>query len=463
MTHVLLVGSGAREHAIASALTKAAEVDLYAAMNSHNPGIMKLSKGVSFLQISDPRAVSDYAKRAGVELAVVGPEAPLVNGVVDALTELGVSCVGPTRRLASIEGDKGFCRKLLSKYGISGNPLYRVFNNPKEAEVFLRTFGPVAIKPAGLTGGKGVKVSGVDLPSKEAEIEYAREILRYKIGGSQKLVVEERLDGEEYSLQAFVDGHNVLVMPLVQDHKRAYENDSGPNTGGMGSYSDRDHLLPFVSQETYEASCTIMTDVVHALKNETGEDYRGVLYAQFMLARSLHEEKPTPKLIEFNCRFGDPEAMNVLPLLSEETSFLQVCERIAEGKLKPKNISFEEKATVCKYIVPAGYPQNAVAEQTISVDEKAMAEQNASFFYASVDLKDGHLVTTASRTIAVLGIADTLIAAEEIAETATRHVQGALRHRRDIGTADLIRKRMEHVKGIGAAPSIVNALDMGIA
>jgi phosphoribosylamine--glycine ligase len=182
-----------------------------------------------------------------------------------------------------------------------------------------------------------------------------------------------------------------------------------------------------------------------------------------MLARSLHEEKPTPKLIEFNCRFGDPEAMNVLPLLSEETNFLRVCERIAEGKLKPKNISFEEKATVCKYIVPAGYPQNAAAGQPISVDEKAMVEQNAGFFYASVDLKDGHLVTTASRTIAVLGIADTLIAAEEIAETATRHVQGALRHRRDIGTADLIRKRMEHVKGIGAAPSIVNALDMGIA
>jgi len=462
LTRALLVGSGAREHAIASALVKTTEVELYAAMSSRNPGIMKLAKDASVMQITDPRGVSDYAKRIRAELAVVGPEAPLVNGVVDALSELGVGCVGPTRRLASLEGDKAFCRELLNKYHIPGNPLFRVFREPDSAEAFLKTAGPVAIKPAGLTGGKGVKVTGEDLPTKESELAFAREVFRNKIGGGQTLVIEERLDGEEYSLQAFVDGRGVHVMPLVQDHKRAYENDSGPNTGGMGSYSDRDHLLPFVSQTDLAVSSRIMADVVRALRSETGEEYKGVLYGQFMLAKSVNEEKPSPKLIEFNCRFGDPEAMNVLPPLSEGTDFLEVCERIADGTLGPKHFSFQQKASVCKYLVPAGYPENAKAGEPISVDEEAMLRQGARFFYASVDMKEGQVVTTTSRTVAVVGVADTISAAEKIAEDATDHVKGPLRHRRDIGTADLIRKRIEHVRAIGSGPTLAKPLQTGI-
>ncbi len=463
MTRVLLVGSGAREHVIASTLAKTPEIELCAAMSSLNPGIMKLAKDTLVTHISDPQAVSDYAKRMRIELAFVGPEAPLVSGVVDALAEMDVRCVGPTKKLASLEGDKAFCRQLLSKYGIAGNPLFRIFTNIEEAESFLRTAGPVAIKPAGLTGGKGVKVTGEDLPSKEAEVVYARDIFQNQIGGSQKLVVEELLDGEEYSLQTFVDGRNVHIMPLVQDHKRAYENDSGPNTGGMGSYSDRNHLLPFVSSEDLEVSSRIMGDVVHVLRSETGEEYKGILYGQFMLARSHDERKPSPKLIEFNCRFGDPEAMNVLSLLSEETSFLEVCERIAEGTLSAKYFSFQDKATVCKYLVPTGYPEHGVAPQRITVDEKALAQQDADFFYASVDMKDGHVITTSSRTLAVVGVWDTITGAERIAEAATAHVQGQLRHRRDIGTEALIQKRTEHVKALSVTSAAMSPLETEIA
>jgi phosphoribosylamine--glycine ligase len=421
-------------------------------MSSRNPGILKLAKDASVVQVTDPRAVSDYAQRTRAELAVVGPEAPLIAGVVDAMLKFGIRCVGPTRELAALEGDKGFCRELMTKYNIGGNPLYRAFTDADSAESFLKTAGPVTIKPAGLTGGKGVKVSGEDLPTKDSELAYARKILRNRIGSVQKVVVEERLDGEEYSLQAFVDGKDVHVMPLVQDHKRAYENDSGPNTGGMGSYSDRDHLLPFVSPKHLEVSSRIMADVVRALRKETGREYRGILYGQFMLARSVHEEKPSPKLIEFNCRFGDPEAMNVLPLLSEGTEFLEVCERIADGTLKSKHISFEQKSTVCKYLVPAGYPESATASQPIWVDENALVRQGAGFFYASLDMKDGHFVTTSSRTIAVLGVSDTISDAEKIAEEATAHIKGPLRHRRDIGTEGLIQKRIEHVKSLALCP-----------
>jgi phosphoribosylamine--glycine ligase len=462
LTRVLLVGSGAREHAIAEALAKAPNTELYAAMSSWNPGIMKLAKTGSTLQISNPDAVSEYAKRNRIEFAVIGPEAPLINGVVDALTELGIACVGPSRKLALLEGDKAYCRELLMRHNIPGNPLFRVFTDYEEAEVFLRTTGPVAIKPAGLTGGKGVKVTGDDLPSKQAELAYAKEVIESKIGGTEKVVIEERLDGEEYSLQAFVDGHDVYAMPLVQDHKRAYENDSGPNTGGMGSYSDHNHLLPFVTKEDVEVSSKIMTEVIHSLNEETGEQYKGMLYGQFMLARSQHEEKPTPKLIEFNCRFGDPEAMNTLPILSEKTNFLEVCEHIADATLKPKHFSFQHKATVCKYLVPATYPEYAGTPQTIIVDEQGLVEEHASFFYASVDIKENHIITTPSRTLAVLGIAETTADAERIAEAASSHVAGPLRHRRDIGTEGLIQKRIDHVKSLSTS-STVRLLEAGMS
>jgi len=454
LTRVLLVGSGAREHVIASSLVKSSRAELYAAMSSRNPGIMKLAKEARVMKITDPKTVSDYAARTRAELAIVGPEAPLVSGVVDMLVGIGVKCVGPTRQLALLEGDKAFCRELLAKHGIEGNPVFRVFTDIDSAEYFLRTSGPVAIKPAGLTGGKGVRLTGGDLPTKDSEVAYAREILQNKIGGVEKVVVEERLDGEEYSMQAFVDGRNVVVMPLVQDHKRAYENDAGPNTGGMGSYSDRDHLLPFATKTDLKVSSQIMAEVVEALRIETGQEYRGVLYGQFMLAKSAGENKPKPKLIEFNCRFGDPEAMNVLPILSEDTDFVEVCERIADGNLKSNHVRFQQQATVCKYLVPTGYPENPEPGQTILVDEDAIVRDGAHFFYASVDMRDGQIVTTASRTVGLVGIGGTIEEAEKISEKATLHIKGPLRHRSDIGTATLLRRRVEHVRSLAMpAPS----------
>jgi phosphoribosylamine--glycine ligase len=251
-------------------------------------------------------------------------------------------------------------------------------------------------------------------------------------------------------------------MPLVQDHKRAYESDSGPNTGGMGSYSDRDHLLPFVCQADVDISSRIMLDVVHALREDAGE-YRGILYGQFMLAKGVHEERPSPKLIEFNCRFGDPEAMNVLPILSEKIDLAEICLRITDGTLKEKHVSFDRKATVCKYLVPMDYPSHPEIGQTVSVNEEAVSRCGAKLFYASVDLKDDHIVTTASRTIGLVGISDTIQTAERMTEEACSHVRGPLRHRRDIGTAALLRKRIDHMKSLGADLPLAKILTAGIA
>jgi phosphoribosylamine--glycine ligase len=264
-------------------------------------------------------------------------------------------------------------------------------------------------------------------------------------------------------MQAFVDGKNVYPMPLVQDHKRAYDGDGGPNTGGMGSYSDRDHLLPFVSQGDFKLSARIMEEVVRALREDTGEEYRGILYGGFMLGRGAEEEKPIPKLIEFNCRFGDPEAMNVLPILSPQVDFAELCERIAEGSLSESYVRFERKATVCKYLVPSGYPERSEPGQGISVNEDAIQRSGGRIFYASVDIKDGQVVTTGSRAVGVVGISDNIESAERVAEASTAFVTGPLRHRRDIGTKALIQKRIDHVKSLQSGFPFTKALQAGIA
>ena len=443
MTRVLLVGSGAREDAIAHALIRRPDVELYAAMSSANPGITRITKDRRIMQITNPLEVVDYAVKNRTEIAIVGPEAPLVKGVANALKNKGIACVGPTRELAAIEGDKVFCRQLLNQHGISGNPQFNIFADFPSAEAYLRTTGDVAIKPIGLTAGKGVKVSGDELPTKEAEIAYAKHVLNERIGG-EGVLIEEKLDGEEYSLQAFVDGKNMRIMPLVQDHKRAFDNDMGPNTGGMGSYSDVNHLLPFVSEADLDQSCRIMREAIDALQQDMDAEYKGVLYGQFMIAKNRTEDRPSPKLIEFNCRFGDPEAMNVLSILDSDLA--DICERIIDGTLGPQHLQFLHKATVCKYLVPDGYPEAPRTHEMISLDEGSIANSGVTLHFASVDAQNGRILTTSSRTVALTAISDTIEQAEKLVEASIQHVRGPLRHRRDIGTSALISRRLEHAR-----------------
>ncbi len=773
---ILLVGNGAREHAMAEAIIGSG-AELYSFMKAKNPGIAALSKEFALGDINDGSLVAKWAAERKIDVAVVGPEAPLEKGVSDVLKKNGISCASPSRAAARLEWDKSFTRNLMLNHRIPGCPEFAIFNEKTKSEIesYIRELNnEVAVKPAGLTGGKGVKIAGEHLKNAAESVAYAQEIIREGIGTLKEVVIEEKLIGEEITLQAFVDGRRIAGMPCVQDHKRAFENDFGPNcysedteiltengwktfvelqktervaifqprfrrirfenpktiywkkyngkmvsfkhreidllvtpnhrmliqprkgrarlkviearnwqgenyilqtgkwigtttkffripksrnrygvkkksiciafedwmeflglflsegyaiesgtshgrvyicqtknsrnfekmkkileklpfkvtyekdkfrinsmqlagclinfgvshekfvpkyvkeskpemielflkafclgdgdihygkmrfhsaskkligdiqelllktgrvgvitvdkrktminpinkkqyparpiysieikkrnktsirknnikwidydgytgcvtvstgfivvrrnnrvaicgnTGGMGSYSDSRRTLPFMTEQDYENAVSIMQKVVDALR-ATNAEYRGALYGQFMLTRD------GPKVIEFNARFGDPEAMNVLPVM--KTSYAEVLQQIADGKVS--NAEFEQKATVCKYLVPEGYPDNPKAKQQIRVNEGEMRKLNARAYYANVSEEDGIVYTSSSRAVGVLGIANSIDEAERIAEAACSKVQGPLFHRKDIGTKRLVQKRIDHMK-----------------
>lgn len=436
---VLSVGGGGREHAIVKALAKSG-AEIYAAMGNKNPGIVRASRGFKLVKDTDVENVVKFAAESAVEMAVIGPEAPLEIGLVDALVKEGIGCVGPTKDAARIETSKSFMRGLMSKYKVSGNIEFCTFYDFEGAKKYvLDAEMEVAVKPVGLTGGKGVKMQGEHLKDKEEVIRYVKEIFDNKIGGGG-VVLEERLEGEEFTLQAFCDGRTVVPMPLVQDHKRAFEGDNGPNTGGMGSYSMEDHILPFMTKKELDQAMDIMRKVVGAMARD-GCPYVGILYGQFMLTRI------GPKVIEFNARFGDPEAMNVLPVL--ESDFVGICKDIVAGKLSPSKVKFESKATVCKYVVPEGYGTKSKSGHEIRVDEEGVMNEGAHLFYANVNEENGRILTTSSRSIAVVGLEATVEKAEKACERGLRHVSGdAIYVRHDVGKRELIQKRIEHMKRI---------------
>lgn len=435
MTQVVLVGNGGREHAIAEALVKSG-AKLKAFMKSRNPAIARLcNNNIKISNLENFEALIDFAK--GSDFVIVGPEAPLVVGCADALKSADIPCVGPTIEAAQLEGSKIFTRNLLSKYNIKSNIMFKNFKDLSGVQEWIDQIGidNVVVKPDGLTGGKGVKVYGEHLKNYKDIIQYCNEIL----AGNGQFIIEEKLDGEEFTLQTFVDGKHVIPTPLVQDHKRAFEGDIGPNTGGMGSYSMPDHLMPFINKEDVNLAIKDMEQVVAALKKETGVEYKGFLYGQFM------KTKKGIKLIEFNVRFGDPEAMNVLSIL--ESDFVEICQNILNGTLKD-NIKFKNLATVCKYLVPQGYPDNPKINLPIEVNESKLNELGVLCYYASVNEDKGTVYTSSSRTIGIVGQGNNLEEAEKKAESGIQYVKGDLFHRKDIGTIDLLQKRINHMKSI---------------
>ncbi len=428
----MLVGNGAREHAMAEALKKSPKCDeLIVYASAVNPGIRDLASIYHVGNLGDMQAIQAFADENKPDFAVIGPENPLADGVVDILALIGIPCASPTKILAQVESSKSFTRELLAKHNVPGGPKFKTFTSTDGMMEFANELGEIVIKADGLKGGKGVHVMGDHFETLEDGVMIAKSAVEE----DGKVVIEEKFIGQEFSLMSFVDGENVVDMPPIQDHKRAYEGDTGPNTGGMGTYSYPKNL-PFLTQKDVDDAHEITVQTAKAGKEEYGE-FKGILYGGFIAV------KDGVRLIEYNVRFGDPEAMNVFVLL--ETDFVDICQAIIKGDLNELDIRFSKKATVCKYAVPEGYPTSPVKGERIKIGE---LPESVKVFYAAVNEVDGELIMTGSRAVAFVGIADSIEEAEQLAQKAVESVEGPIFYRKDIGTQELIQKKVEMMKEI---------------
>lgn len=437
--NILIIGSGAREHAIATALTRSPQhPQLFCCGTTRNPGIVVLTQQYWVGDITDCKLLPSLAKDWQIDFAIVGPEAPLAAGIVDALQRVNIQAIGPTQKLAQIESSKTFARDLMKRYQLPGLPRYQTFQHLEGIEAFLTELGHdnYVVKADGLMGGKGVKVAGDHLHSLTEALTFCEEVL----ATGHALLIEEKLVGQEFSFMCFCDGKTLVPMPLVQDHKRAYVDDKGPNTGGMGSYSAADHSLPFLNPADVQEAHAINQQVMHALTQATSEAYIGILYGSFIAtAKGVF-------VIEFNARFGDPESLNVLSIL--ETDFVAICQAMLAQQLAQRPVQFAQQATVCKYAVPEGYPDQPL--KNVEIDMSALT--NAEHLYlASVYTQNGKIYAAGSRTVACVGVAATLTEAEKKAAMEIALVKGPLFHRPDIGTAELIQRRIDQMQQLRAA------------
>ena len=414
---ILLLGSGGREHALAKKLAESPRCGtLYIAPG--NGGTLQEGVNVALAE-DDPEAVAAFAREEGLGLVVIGPEAPLVAGVADAVRAAGIACFGPGAEGAQMEGSKRFSKELMERAGIP-TAAYGSFTDEEAALAYVREQGaPLVVKADGLAAGKGVVVATEQGQAEEA----VRECFAGAFGDAgSTVVIEECLTGPECSLLAFTDGKTVQPMATAQDHKRALEGDRGPNTGGMGVYSP----VPIVTDEELAVMKQVMVDTVAELAAE-GIDYRGCLYGGFMLTPE------GPKVLEFNARFGDPETQVILPRL--ENDLVDVMLACAEQRLDEVELSWRDEWAVAVVLTSAGYPGSYEKGKVITGVEDADALDGVTVYHAGTAVTDtGELVTSGGRVLAVTALGDTFEAARDLAYAACEKIDfegKTLRH--DIG------------------------------
>lgn len=433
---VLLVGNGGRESAIARKLGQEAQLCAY--MAHQNPTITECvtqSGGeMAFGSADDGDAIAAFAHRAKVDLAVVSSDNPLEAGVVDALHAARIPTVGPTRAGAEIEWNKVFARELLNAVLPEYAPRYWIINDEHDLERVFRLLEherlSVVVKPAGLTGGKGVKVMGAHLKDLPAARGYAQECLARTGVGSGAVVIEERLEGVEFTVQGVTDGRSILRVPATFDYPFRYDGDTGPGTGGMGSFSDRHPGLPFLSPEIYDRCIYVMERVLSALA-EQERHFNGVLNGGFFLTpRGL-------KVMEFNARFGDPECINIMAVL--DSSLLSLFSEVVQGRLAANKVSLGDRASVTKYLVSPEYGVREGKPHEFSLDVEAIESRGVQVLFSSATYgreKNKFVTVGNSRSVALAATAPTPPEASELIEYCLeQHFKGPLERRKDVGSA----------------------------
>lgn len=413
--NVLVVGSGGREHAIVWKVNQSPKLKKLFVLPG-NPGTAELAENVVGVTVDDHAAIAAFCKSKSIDLVIVGPEAPLAAGLVDSLSTVGIHCFGPKRAAAEIESSKAFAKDFMARHNIP-TARYAIFSDFDETVRHLESIDyPVVIKASGLAAGKGVI-----LPESLEEARSAlRTILLDKAFGNagNEVVIEERLSGPEVSLMAFTDGMTVVPMLPAQDHKRLLDGDEGPNTGGMGAYAP---APIFTIEMMNEAIEQVLIPAVNGLRNE-GIPFVGVLYAGLML---------TPngiRVLEFNCRFGDPETQVVLPLL--ETDLLDIAEACANGSLADVDIRWKDEAAVCVVLASKGYPEKVESGKWSTVGE---LPGNMICFHAGTKMENGRLITSGGRVFGLIAWADELeTAVHDVYSNIGKISFDGMQHRKDI-------------------------------
>ena len=426
--NILLIGSGGREHALAWKMAQSPLCHtLFCAPG--NAGICEEAECVA-LDVDDFAAVARFCKDNAVKLVVVGPEAPLVAGLADALREEGIPVFGPGREAAMLEGSKSFTRAICRDYGIPG-PKTATFEDEAAALAYLQEHGaPIVVKADGLAAGKGVVVADDEASAEKA----IRDIFGGAFGAAgAKVVLEEKMEGEEASFFALCDGENVLPLTGAQDHKRAYDGDAGPNTGGMGAYTPAPVLTDEAEQQVMER---IILPTVRAMK-ERGTPYVGVLYAGLMMTTE------GPKLVEYNVRFGDPECQPLMMRL--DSDLVELMQATVEHDLAGGVAQWSEKAALTVVMATQGYPGAYEKGSVISGVERAEEDPLVKVFHAGTARNEaGELIAVGGRVLNVTALGDTIAEAQKRAYEAVAKIdwpQGFYRH--DIGWRAIARERGE--------------------
>ena len=405
---ILLIGGGGREHALAWKLVQSPNVEkLYVAPG--NPGMALLQKCECInLNVDDLEGVADYAEEKSIDLTVVGPEAPLVAGLADVFKRRGLPVFGPSKAAAQLEGSKAFSKELMAKYNIP-TAFFKICEDIEAAKAYVEEKGaPIVVKADGLAAGKGVVVA----MTKQEALDAIDDMMGdHKFGAAgARVVLEEYMEGEEASLLAFTDGKTVVPMIAAQDHKRVFDGDEGPNTGGMGTYAPAPVMTDILRLKATEL---VLKPVVAAMAKE-GTPYQGCLYAGLMI------KGDSVKVVEFNCRFGDPETQVVLPLLDGDLAEIMLA--CATGTLDKVEVAWHDKAAVCVVMASGGYPESYEKGKEITGLAAAEEDKDVVVFHAGTKEAAGKIVTSGGRVLGVTAVDASIKAARDRAYAAVEKI-----------------------------------------